>query len=69
MAKRELLSIMYWTAPEKRERDPAKAINVLYDLVQQLAEEKAGLEKWVEKLESKIEKLEGKKVLPFKKKS
>jgi hypothetical protein len=61
MAKKEMLSIMYWTAPEKRERDPAKAINVLYDLVQQLAEENADLQK-------RIEKLEGKKVLPFKRK-
>jgi hypothetical protein len=58
--KKEVFSIMYWTAPERQETDPAKAVKALYRLVEQLAEEVADLTK-------KVEKLEGKKVLPFKK--
>jgi hypothetical protein len=51
--KKVKLSIMYYTAPQMQERDPAKAVKVLYSLVQELAEEAAELTKRVAKLEDK----------------
>jgi hypothetical protein len=53
MSDEVLLSIQYFTDPSMRERDPAKAINVLYDLI-------ARQDKQIMDLKKRIEALEGK---------
>jgi hypothetical protein len=47
------LSIKYFTDPQMRAKEPAKAINVLYDLIEKLDGEINDLRARVEHLEDK----------------